>query len=79
MKGDYASGDVLGFLSNSFILDESEPLLTENSSWESKLMLDLFTINLNSETSEENEYERASSPVCNGEKIFQIQMKVRKN
>ena len=56
--------------------DETEPLLSKVSSWESNLMIDLITINLNATDSEEQDSDRASSPVFAKDFIFQIQLNV---
>ena len=56
--------------------DETEPLLSKASSYETKLMIDSVTINLNTMDMEELDSGRASSPVLEADNIFKIQLHV---
>ena len=54
--------------------DESEPLISRVSSSETKLMIDLVTINLNAVEPEDEDSGRAASPIFNTDNIFKIQL-----
>lgn len=56
--------------------DESEPLISKVSSYETKLMIDLVTINLNAVEPEDDDSGRAASPIFNTDNIFKIQLNV---